>query len=101
MEAAVSAATRWICRRHACHYSSTPSRDGMESCRRAGAITKGQTRECSRRLSRRCFHDALRTTRFTVVANRISKKGPPAVEHAIHLQGKRLWREEFSGPSGR
>ena len=40
MEVAVSAATRWICRRHVrhsdglvawrdCHYSSTPSRDGM------------------------------------------------------------------------
>ena len=67
MEAAASAATRWVCRRHACHYSSTPSRDGMGIVPPRWDDNKGpKTRECSRRLSRRCFHDALRTTRFTV-----------------------------------
>jgi hypothetical protein len=29
VEVAVSAATRWICRRHVRHYNSTPSSDGM------------------------------------------------------------------------
>ena len=54
-------------------------------------------REWSRRLSRKCFHNALITARFTFVANRICKKEPSAVERAILLKGDLLCGEEFSG----